>query len=170
MTTETCPVDDCERSFERDTVEEARSSVISHVSGSTDEAHSGIGYQKAKTLLGLHGGASAEPSTEPDRSAGTETEATSSPSDEPSSTEPSTEPSSQPEASTRADGGNPALGGPDPDPDAGASTDSGEPEDDADDAPGCPHCGTPIAGWGELDAGRYRCGNCHEPFAKEGAA
>ena len=163
MITETCPVDDCERSFERETEQAARSSVISHVSGSTDEAHSGIGYQKAKTLLGLHG-ASAEPSTEPERSAGTETEATSSPADE-----PSTEPSSQPESGTRADGGNPALGGPDPDPDAGVSTDP-EDEVEPDDAPGCPHCGTPIAGWGDLDAGRYRCGDCREPFAKEGAA
>lgn len=167
MSSETCPVDDCERTFERETAEAARSSVISHVSGSTDEAHSGIGYQKAKTLLGLHG-ASAEPSTEPERSAGTETEAASSPADEPSSTEPSTEPGSQTEATTRADGGNPALGGPDPDPDAGVSTDSGE--DEAEDAPGCPHCGTPIAGWGDLEAGRYRCGDCREPFAKEGAA
>lgn len=168
MNSETCPVDGCERTFERETEEKARSSVISHVSGSTDEAHSGIGYQKAKKLLDLHGGASAEPSTEPGRSAGTETEVSSSPADEPSSTEPSTEPSSQSEAGTRADGGNPALGGPDPDPDAGAA--GGERETEDDDAPGCPHCGTPIAGWGELEAGRYRCGDCGDPFAKEGAA
>jgi len=160
MNTETCPVDDCERSFERETAEEARSSVISHVSGSTDEIHSGIGYQKAKTLLGLHGGASADPSTEPKVSAGTDTEATSSPADE-----PSTEPSSQTER-TRADGGNPALGGPDPDPDAETRSKADEEQDE----PGCPHCGTAIAGWGKLGPGRYRCGSCGDPFAKEGAA
>jgi len=164
MNSETCPVDGCGRTFERETEQKARSSVISHVSGSTDKSHSGIGYQKAKTLLDLRG-ASAEPSSESERSAGTETETTSSTTDEPSSSEPSTEPSSRTEVSTRADGGNPALSGPDPDPDTGNESKN----DEKDENPGCPHCGTPIAGWGRLNPGKYRCGDCGDPFAKEGA-
>jgi hypothetical protein len=89
-----CPVDGCDYTGEK-------GSVVAHASGKRDEAHTGIGYQKARQLLDLDDSGPADAS-DPDES----------PPDDEGDTDPSpdTEPvtdDTETSAAVRHDGGDP---------------------------------------------------------------
>jgi hypothetical protein len=123
------------------------------MAGSTDEDHSGIGYQKAEQLLEVD---------ELSREAEVETEGQAEPE-----TEPRAEPEAEDEQSTDSAGEqNPVFSGPDPDPveqSPDLEEDVDEPEPEPDPGITCPSCG---AG-SELSAGDLEDGTALECSACE---
>lgn len=49
-----CPIDECDYRADK------RGSVVAHMSSKTDEAHSGIGFQKAEAMMDAKGGSTPD--------------------------------------------------------------------------------------------------------------
>jgi hypothetical protein len=111
------------------------------MAGSTDDNHSGIGYEKAGQLL--------------DTGEAIETK---------SSFEES-EPKPENQSSSSAQE-NPAFSSPEAKSKQSYSREQSEPESDDESEP-CPHCGEEIDNWGEISHGEIRkCGSCGGRFKK----
>lgn len=64
MKVASCPL--CGDEMKRETGEKARNAVIAHASSKNDPDHSGVGYQKAANLLGIHSDESGSMDADPE--------------------------------------------------------------------------------------------------------
>lgn len=147
----------CGKQFEAEDASSARNSVVAHMAASTDDDHSGIGYEGAQQRLDV-----SEMDVESDL------EQSSEQSDEAVPTSPATdggEHSSAEQSSEQS----PVFDAPARDESAEHSSEQSVESEDVDSVP-CPHCGTGIEGYHALEPGVYRCGSCGDPFRRPAAS